>query len=196
MSGTLVMLHGMTGTSAKMQSLADQIVPSGWKILCPQAIVPHPTKGGFAWWLRGRNPVEPLDDVAQSELLISVERVISELPDGPLIVGGFSQGGAVASAMLEYEIQERIVGLVLLGTKSGRPNQLAESLAFLNKRPIVWMHGRRDHLVPLEQGIEHAEIFEEAKWPVTRLEHEKGHMVDLNQLGEMRTAIEKIAQST
>jgi predicted esterase len=58
------------------------------------------------------------------------------------------------------------------------------------------MHGRRDHLVPLEQGIEHAEIFEEAKWPVTRLEHEKGHMVNLNQLGEMRTAIEKIAQST
>jgi|TARA_B110000196_G_scaffold190093_1_gene162821 predicted esterase len=196
MSGTLVMLHGMTGTSAKIQPLADQIVPSGWKTLCPQAIVPHPTKGGFAWWLRGRNPVEPLDDVAQSELLISVERVISELPDGPLIIGGFSQGGAVASAMLEYEIQERIVGLVLLGTKSGRPNQLAESLAFLKKRPIVWMHGRRDDLIPLEQGIEHAKIFEAAEWPVTRFEHEKGHMVNLNQLGEMRNAIEKITQST
>ncbi|MBT3357271.1 MAG: alpha/beta fold hydrolase [Euryarchaeota archaeon] len=195
MSGTLVMLHGMTGTSAMMQPLADQIVPSGWKTLCPQAIVPHPTKGGFAWWIGRRNPIEPLDDVTQSELLISVERVISELPDGPLIIGGFSQGGAVASAMLEFEIQERIVGLVLLGTKSGRPDQLAESLVYLKKRPIVWMHGRRDHLVPLEQGIEHAEIFEVAEWPVTRLEHEKGHMVNLNQLDELQIAIEKIAKT-
>ena len=47
------------------------------------------------------------------------------------------------------------------------------------------MHGSRDHLVPLEQGIEHIEIFEQAGWDVTRLEHEKGHMVNLNQLDEL-----------
>ena len=37
------------------------------------------------------------------------------------------------------------------------------------------MHGERDHLVPLDVGREHIEIFEEAGWPVVRFEHEKGH---------------------
>ena len=52
MDGTLVMLHGMTGTSNKMIPLANKLVPDGWDILCPEAIIPHPTRGGFAWWLR------------------------------------------------------------------------------------------------------------------------------------------------
>ena len=56
------------------------------------------------------------------------------------------------------------------------------------------MHGERDHLVPLDVGMEHIEIFEESGWPVTRLEHEKGHMVNLNQFEEMREQVSKIAK--
>ena len=75
-----------------------------------------------------------------------------------MIIGGFSQGGAIASALLETDFHERIVGLVLIGTKTVRPDKLAESLPFLKPREVVWMHGRRDHLVTLEVAIEHAEI--------------------------------------
>ena len=195
MSGTFVMMHGMTGTSAKMLPLAKQLVPEGWKILCPEAKISHPSRGGFAWWLRSDNPITPLDEESLKQVDESISRVISEIPDGPIIIGGFSQGGAIASAMLEYDIQNRIIGLVLLGTKTIRPKKLREILPFLRSRKIVWMHGSRDHLVPLEQGIEHIEIFEQAGWDVTKLEHGKGHMVNLNQLNELISEIQKMADS-
>ena len=195
MSGTFVMMHGMTGTSAKMQPLAQQLVPNGWDIFCPEAKIPHPTRGGFAWWLRSEDPTEPLGSNALLEVKNSVLDVISKIPDGPIIVGGFSQGAAIASAMLEYDIQSRIKGLVLLGTKTVRPDELREILPFLKPRKVVWMHGSRDHLVPIEQGIEHIEIFEQADWEVTKLEHEKGHMVNLNQLNELKLTIQSMADS-
>ena len=194
-SGTLVMLHGMTGTSEKMQPLAESLVPNGWNVICPQAEIEHPTRGGFAWWLRAEDPTLPLDSESQKQVEDSMRRVIREIPNGPVIIGGFSQGGAIASALLETDLHERIVGLVLIGTKTVRPDFLTESLPFLKPREVVWMHGRKDHLVPLEVAIEHAEIYESAGWPVTRLEHEKGHMVNLNQLDELKNSIQRMADS-
>ena len=44
--------------------------------------------------------------------------------------------------------------------------------------------------------MEHIEIFEQSGWPVTRLEHEKGHMVNLNQFEEMREQVSKIAKNS
>ena len=193
--GTLVMLHGMTGTTEKMQPLAKRLAPHGWNVLCPQAEIEHPTRGGFAWWLRSEDPTLPLDSESQIQVEESMQRVIEEIPDGPVIIGGFSQGGAIASALLETDLQERIVGLVLIGTKTVRSDSLIETLPFLKPREVVWMHGRRDHLVPIEVGREHIEIFESVDWPVTRLEHEKGHMVNLNQKEELQTAIQRMADS-
>ena len=146
-SGTLVMLHGMTGTTEKMQPLAKRLAPHGWNVLCPQAEIEHPTRGGFAWWLRSEDPTLPLDSESQIQVEESMQRVIEEIPDGPVIIGGFSQGGAIASALLETDLQERIVGLVLIGTKTVRSDSLIESLPFLKPREVVWMHGLRDHLV-------------------------------------------------
>jgi len=194
-SGTLVMLHGMTGTSEKMQPLAESLAPNGWNVICPQAEIEHPTRGGFAWWLRAEDPTLPLDSKSQTQVEDSMQRVIREIPNGPVIIGGFSQGGAIASALLETDLHERIVGLVLIGTKTVRPDFLTESLPFLKPREVVWMHGKKDHLVPLEVAIEHAEIYESAGWPVTRLEHEKGHMVNLNQLDELKNSIQRMADS-
>ena len=194
-SGTLVMLHGMTGTSEKMQPLAESLAPNGWNVICPQAEIEHPTRGGFAWWLRAEDPTLPLDSESQTQVEDSMQRVIREIPNGPVIIGGFSQGGAIASALLETDLHERIVGLVLIGTKTVRPDFLTESLPFLKPREVVWMHGIKDHLVPLELAIEHAEIYESAGWPVTRLEHEKGHMVNLNQLDELKNSIRRMADS-
>ena len=95
----------MTGTSEKMMPLARQLVPKGWNVLCPEAIIPHPTRGGFAWWLRSDDPTLPLNEKSLQQVHESVLRVITEIPEGPVIVGGFSQGAAIASAMLEYDIQ-------------------------------------------------------------------------------------------
>lgn len=198
MKGTLVMLHGMTGTSNKMLPLANKLVPSNWEIFCPEAIIPHPTRGGFAWWLRDEfndpsGPLNPLDEKSMEQARDSVTRVIEEIPEGPLIIGGFSQGGAIASLMLERSIQDRIVGLVLIGTKTINPDGLISAVSKIWPRPVVWMHGEKDHLVPISVGEEHVRIFEDAFWPVTRIKHHKGHMVDISKMDELVQAIRSMA---
>ena len=192
-NGTLIMMHGMTGTSEKMEDLARSLVPEGWSTLCPQAKIRHPTRGGFAWWLFGEGVTE---EESMSQMEESLSEILEKLPDGPIIVGGFSQGGAMASALLETEASSSIVGLILIATKTARPDELRGSLPFLKPRPVIWMHGERDHLVPLDVGIEHIEIFEESGWPVTRLKHEKGHMVNLKQFEEMREQVSMIAKKS
>jgi predicted esterase len=198
MKGTLVMLHGMTGTSNKMLPLANKLVPSNWEIFCPEAIIPHPTRGGFAWWLRDEfndpsGPLNPLDEKSMEQARDSVTRVIEEIPEGPLIIGGFSQGGAIASLMLERSIQDRIVGLILIGTKTINPDGLISAVSKIWPRPVVWMHGEKDHLVPISVGEEHVRIFEDAFWPVTRIKHHKGHMVDISKMDELVQAIRSMA---
>ena len=190
--GTLIMMHGMTGTSEMMEELAQRLTPDGWSTLCPQAKFRHPTRGGFAWWLFEEGVS---DEESVSQMEDSLTGILDIIPDGPIIVGGFSQGGAMASALLETEASSSIVGLVLIATKTARPDELRVSLPFLKPRPVIWMHGERDHLVPFDVGMEHIKIFEESGWPVTRLEHEKGHMVNLNQFEEMREQVQRIANS-
>ena len=101
----------------------------------------------------------------------------------------------MASALLETEANKSIIGLVLIATKTVRGGKLRERLPFLKPRPVIWMHGERDHLVPIELAREHAEIFDDADWPIIRLEHEKGHMVNRNQFEEMRHKISLMAEN-
>ena len=102
---TLVLLHGYTGTEAKMRAFAERVLPDGWALHVPEAM--HAVDGledgsrGRTWWRMDREnlsrtpkgrltPLE-LDDMDRSALQLE-----DELPSGPLVVGGFSQGGIMA----------------------------------------------------------------------------------------------------
>lgn len=186
----LVMLHGMTGTSAKMRPLAESLAPYGWGVVCPEGTYVHP-RTGRAWWVRE----EMIDALTpEDQILMSMKSLEQGLPEGKLIVGGFSQGGAIASAMLETNIEERIVGLVLLATMTARDEQLRKILGSVRPRSVVWMHGERDHIVNIDEGVKLASIFEDAGWNVVRLRHGKGHMVDLSQKDSLTDAIRMMAE--
>lgn len=185
----LVMLHGMTGTSAKMRPLAESLAPHDWGVVCPEGTYVHP-RTGRAWWVRE----EMIDALTpEDQILMSMKSLEQGLPEGKLIVGGFSQGGAIASAMLETNIEERIVGLVLLATMTARDEQLRKILGSVRPRSVVWMHGERDHIVNIDEGVKLASIFEDAGWNVVRLRHGKGHMVDLSQKDSLTDAIRMMA---
>ena len=130
----------------------------------------------------------------EDQILMSMKSLEQGLPEGKLIVGGFSQGGAIASAMLETNIEERIVGLVLLATMTARDEQLRKILGSVRPRSVVWMHGERDHIVNIDEGVKLASIFEDAGWNVVRLRHGKGHMVDLSQKDSLTDAIRMMAE--
>tara|TARA_B100000683_G_C12339286_1_gene493948 strand:- start:117 stop:680 length:564 start_codon:yes stop_codon:yes gene_type:complete len=173
------MMHGMTGTAEMMRPFAEKILPKGWTLIVPQAQFNHPNRG-FTWWrYEGEdNPgrrilsAKELSDVDSSLLKLS-----KLLPDDDLVLGGFSQGGAMAQELLQFDLN--ILGVIAIGTRAVRPLELKNRLQEIPARKLLWMHGESDNRVSLDAGLEIPEIFESSGWNVTRIEHHKGHMIPL-----------------
>ena len=182
--GTLVMLHGLTGTAEMIRPLGESLCPDGWNLLLPEGPLVHP-KRGRGWWIRDAPPEVPLDESTLIQIAESLSLLESQIPDGPLIVGGFSQGSALAQELLNTGCGHRIHGVIVIGGKSARPDLLRMSLKKLPPSRLLSMHGESDHLVPLSQGDETVDLFREANWDITVLRHQKGHMVNLAQQQEL-----------
>ena len=173
------MMHGMTGTSEMMRPFAEKILPEGWNLLVPQADFTHPNRG-YTWWRYegGDNPgrriltAKELADVDSSLLKLS-----KLLPDDELVLGGFSQGGAMAQELLQFDIN--VKGIIAIGTRVVRPLELRSRLTEIDTSNLFWMHGESDHRVSLEAGLEIPELFEDAGWNVQRIQHHKGHMIPI-----------------
>ncbi|MBA4694250.1 MAG: alpha/beta fold hydrolase [Candidatus Poseidoniales archaeon] len=176
---TLVMMHGMTGTSEMMRPFAEKILPSGWDLIVPQAEFEHPNRG-YTWW-RYEGGDQPgrriLSATELSDVDNSLLKLSNLLPDGQLVLGGFSQGGAMAQELLQFNLD--VLGIIAIGTRVVRPMEIRQRLQEIPKSKLLWMHGEKDHRVSLDAGIEIAEIFEESGWDVTRIQHSKGHMIPI-----------------
>ena len=182
--GTLVMLHGLTGTAEMIRPLGESLCPEGWGLLLPEGPLVHP-KRGRGWWIRDAPPEVPLDESTFAQIAESLSSLEPQIPEDPLIVGGFSQGSALAQELLSSGCGSRIHGVLVIGGKSARSEILRAALKDLPPRRLLSMHGKSDHLVPLSQGEETVDIFREANWDVTVLRHKKGHMVNLAQQQEL-----------
>jgi len=174
---TLVMMHGMTGTATMMRTFAEKILPEGWDLIVPEAQFEHP-KRGFTWWRYegGDNPNRRiLSSTELSDVDSSLLKLIELIPRDNVVLGGFSQGGAMAQELLQFDID--VLGIIAMGTRVVRPLELRQRLQEIPKSKLLWMHGERDHRVSLEAGLEIPQIFEEAEWSVEKIQHSKGHMI-------------------
>ncbi|MBO95325.1 MAG: hypothetical protein CMA80_01830 [Euryarchaeota archaeon] len=188
------MMHGMTGDASMMRPFAEKILPDGWTLLVPEARFAHPTRGR-TWWRyedfdadvtrRMSLSRKELMDVDSS--LSQLEKLIAEeAPMGPLVVGGFSQGGAMAQELLQLPVADRIQGVVCMGTRLVRPMELRLRLSELEPKRLFWMHGEKDVRVPIEDGWAIAHLFESAGWAVELIEHPKGHMIPIEHHPALR----------
>jgi len=174
---TLVMMHGMTGTATMMRPFAEKILPEGWDLIVPEAQFEHP-KRGFTWWRYegGDNPNRRvLSSTELSDVDSSLLKLIELIPLDNVVLGGFSQGGAMAQELLQFDID--VLGIIAMGTRVVRPLELRQRLQEIPKSKLLWMHGETDHRVSLEAGLEIPQIFEEAEWNVEKIQHSKGHMI-------------------
>ena len=178
------MMHGLTGTADLIRPLAESLLAPGMRLVLPEASIPHPTRG-FAWWLRDAPPTDPLDVESIRQVEASVEmivnQILSQVSEDDLILGGFSQGAAMALEVMQHpSLRYSVKGLILISGKVLRYRNVAEHLRNF-PIPAVWMHGERDEMVPMYQGIEVYDVLNEAGCPLLDLRHKKGHMVDLAQ---------------
>ena len=192
---TLVMLHGMTGTAEMMESFAKSILPDGWSLLAPQAEFSHPQRG-YTWWHFEGNS-DPNRSTFTSNELSNVDssllRVVERLPDDDLVLGGFSQGGAIAMELLQFPIASKVLGVIAISTRMIRPLELRIRLEELPAKKLLWMHGESDSLVPIESGEKIVEIFSQGGWEVARISHAKGHMIPIEFHNDMKNWLNNIA---
>tara|TARA_B100001113_G_scaffold47223_1_gene33841 strand:- start:524 stop:1087 length:564 start_codon:yes stop_codon:yes gene_type:complete len=186
------MMHGMTGTADMMRPFAEKILPEGWSLLVPQAEFEHPSRG-YTWWRYegGDNPgrriltAKELSDVDASLLKLS-----NILPDDELVLGGFSQGGAMAQELLQFNL--KVLGIIAIGTRAVRPLELRGRLREISPSKLLWMHGESDHRVSLDAGREIPQIFEESGWDVAKFQHKKGHMIPIEFHAAVREWLENL----
>jgi len=169
-TATLVFLHGLGDTGFGWAGALNTIRPDFLKVICPTAPnLPVTINGGMempAWYdivsLDEKDGArEDMDGVDWAvNYLHSLVKGEEEqgLPSDRIMVGGFSQGGAVAlSAALKYP--GTLGGCVALSCYlpgGGNPSVSIQGL----ETPILQAHGELDEVVSYKRGQLTAEVVE------------------------------------
>jgi phospholipase/carboxylesterase len=185
----VVLLHGRGADRTDLFGLQRHL-PQEWAVVAPDAPFPAAPWGygpGRAWYrYMGRNRPDP-DSFAQSlraldELLDDLPRIIGHEP-GPLVLGGFSQGGTMS------------VGHAL--ARPGRVSHVLCFSGFLADHPQVdaaaardsgtrffWGHGLQDPSIPFGLGAEGREQLRAAGAHLETRDYDIGHWIDPQELSD------------
>jgi len=182
-TASMIFLHGLGDTGHGWASILNTIRPDHLKVICPTApVIPITLNLGFrmpAWFdIESLENLEEETDIegvrASAELVykhIDMERRAG-IPSNRIIVGGFSQGAALALyCALHYP--EPLAGCVALSTffpeaKLPKPGDLtnkgekdsdisyfslSRSTYLSSDIPFFQAHGEMDTILPLKYGV-------------------------------------------
>lgn len=179
----VVLLHGRGADRTDLFGLHRHL-PAEWAVLAPDA----PFRGapwgygpGRAWYrYMGRNRPDP-DSYAQS--LKAIDDFIDRIPSiighrpGPIVLGGFSQGGTTS------------VGYAL--AHPGRVRHVINFSGFLADHPAVdpgaapesgarffWGHGVHDPSIPFALALEGRDLLRTSGADLETRDYEIGHWID------------------
>ncbi len=185
-----VLLHGRGSHMGDLQSLT-RILPGGGVLVTPQA--PHPGGPwgygpGWAWY---RYLGEDRAEVASlTSSLEALDSFLGELPGrlgfrpGPLVLGGFSQGGTMS---LAYALTHpgRVAGVVSLSGFLMNEADLGVGPEALGDTPFFWAHGTRDPAVPHALALRGRKRILEAGGRVEARDYPMGHWVNAQEVEEL-----------
>jgi lysophospholipase-2 len=209
--GALVFLHGLGDTPYGWTSLTDvlpSLKPSLANIkyvLPPAPTIPITINGGAempGWfdvldWPIGIKARD--DEKGINAAVKQIEAVVAELekegiPKSRIVLGGFSQGGAIAiqTAYRQSSFNEAYAGCVALsGWLTLEANLQIPAKA--KETPIFWGHGEYDDKVLFEQqafGV--AKLKEKGVESVEHASYPMGHESDPGEMQAMATFLDKI----
>lgn len=160
-TATIIFLHGLGDTGHAWSQMFSMMKSPHIKYVCPTAkSMPVTLNGGMSmpsWFdIKGLSPTAPQDEPgieAASKLLQNLigEEVKAGIPSNRIIVGGFSQGGAVAvySALTNAK---QLGGVIALSTWMPMHEKVLQSIKGNTGTPIFQAHGEADPLVPTSFG--------------------------------------------
>ncbi|HEU0052387.1 MAG TPA: alpha/beta hydrolase-fold protein [Longimicrobium sp.] len=192
----LVLMHGRGSDRFDLAGLAPHLAPNGIVVTpeAPFSGLPWGYGPGWAWYrFLGRNVPEPESfDGAQAELKSFLEELPSRLPvkPGPLVLGGFSQGGTMSIA---YALRNPgVVPLVLnfSGFLADHPTVRATAETVRGTR-FFWGHGTLDPAIPFDLGVEGRAALRAAGADLTERDYVAGHTITADEARDARVWIEE-----
>jgi thioredoxin len=190
----LLLVHGYGADERDLGGLLPYLDPEGrFLTVLPRGPVAAPP--GFAWYdIAGLSGQGAAADVTLLDSLQELDDLLDEVcaehdkPRAEAIVGGFSQGAALAVA-LAYRTSERSHPAAVLAMSGYLPE--VEGLDYdwdaAPSIPALVQHGTDDPLIQVERGRGLAKELEEHGAPVTFRDYPMEHQVALESVQDAHT---------
>jgi len=160
-TASLIFLHGLGDTGHGWASTIASIRPPHVKVICPTASkMPVTLNSGFqmpSWFdLLSLDPAGKEDEAGIKKAHQLVELLIEEevkagIPSERIMLGGFSQGGAL-SLYTSLNCKVRLAGVAALSCWAPLHKQLGSSSLVNRETPYLQAHGDCDPVVPYKWG--------------------------------------------
>lgn len=195
----LLLLHGRGSSEADLGGLASSLIRAveagsdggRLQVVTPRAPWPgQPWAYGMGWaWYRylGEDRPEP-DTLAAT--LEALDRFIDDLPErlgrepGPLVLGGFSQGGTTSLAW-SLTRKGQAAGAANLSGFLAQVPLVQKALIGARDFPVFWGHGRMDPAIPHSLAEKGRRVLEEAGADLEIHDHEGGHTITPSEVAGM-----------
>ncbi|MFL5386861.1 MAG: alpha/beta hydrolase [Longimicrobiaceae bacterium] len=192
----VVLMHGRGSDRFDLLGLAPAIAP-GSIVVTPEAPWPGMPWGygpGWAWYrfLGGNRPEPESFEGAQRELAAFLEGVRAELPvrTGPLVLGGFSQGGvmAMAYALRNAGTVPRVMNFS--GFLADHPTVRATAESVAGTR-FFWGHGTLDPMIPFALAADGRRRLQGAGADLAARDYPIGHGISPEEAADARAWLEQ-----
>ena len=184
---TLVLLHGRGSNMFDLHQFA-RMLPEGWNLVSPQAPFPGAPWGygpGWAWYRYLAQ--DRVDESTLARSLEELEALLEDLPGilgtdpGPLVLGGFSQGGTTATAYAlthpgTVPMVLNFSGFVVDAAGVPVTRSAVEGTRFF------WGHGRMDPAIPFPLAEKGRARLLEAGADLQIFDHLSGHTITAEEL--------------
>jgi len=185
---TAILLHGRGGDENSM-AVFRAALPADATAILPRGPFSHPN-GGFAWHVPLPNEEWPQEaDFAEAaNRLAALATVLRSQSGGrsSLVVAGFSQGAAAATAFA-LRHRDSLAALALLaGFVAGTPAKHNDGRP-LRGLPVFFAHGTDDILVPASRTRDAIDSLASAGAALTTCDAPIGHKVSASCLRALRT---------
>ena len=195
--GIVVLLHGWGANYHDLVDLAEYMDLSAYQVVFPNAPLAHPFNPvGRMWYafpeeyqFMGTPEFGDRPDLSTSRqhllALLTEQSQTTGIPFSKIVLGGFSQGGAMT---LDVGVRLPLAGLMVLSGYLHSPLQPQQKTV----PPTLVIHGTQDAVVPIQSAWQVRETLQPLTHQLQYEEYPMGHEIRPAVLDKIQTFVKDI----